>query len=315
MSGPNTRIAIDAATLQNIRVVWPPKDATSPLPETDDALRALHRIRRQIQVYDGENKRGSRRVQLGIAGLTAAMAITGLPLVSILGSGTSEAASDPGIQLSAAAHAPPTAPDYSLAAPIDSEGLFVERPEIRSPQEAAFHQALVRVAGSTAAPDAEAPAPPQQDTSTNTAAQGPIAPALAEISAAVSAELRPNPAFNSQRHEASTYVSPPAPPPRRAATPVYRGYIQDLIYRYFPASQAAFATRVAFCESGFNPNAVGDQGRARGIFQFWQATFLETRVGAANGWDAAFNAEVNVRAAAEKVARDGWRAWTCARKV
>ena len=85
--------------------------------------------------------------------------------------------------------------------------------------------------------------------------------------------------------------------------------------RDFPASQADFAVRVAYCESGFNPNAVGDQGRARGIFQFWRGTFLGTDVGATYGWDAAFDAEINVRAAAELVARGGWGPWTCARKV
>jgi soluble lytic murein transglycosylase-like protein len=114
----------------------------------------------------------------------------------------------------------------------------------------------------------------------------------------------------------SEYKAPPRPVTRYIRpSPVYQGYIRDLIYRYFPASQAEFATRVAWCESSFNPSAVGDQGRARGIFQFWQATFLGTNVGRAAGWDAAFDAETNIRAAAELVARGGWGPWTCARKV
>lgn len=119
--------------------------------------------------------------------------------------------------------------------------------------------------------------------------------------------------------EAPPALRRPAVDPSAFATSVFlapAGYtlgleVQGLIRRSFPSSQWAKALRVAYCESRFDPGAVGDNGRARGVFQFHRETFLGTPTGATHGWDAALSAEVNVRAAAEKVARDGWSAWTC----
>lgn len=33
--------------------------------------------------------------------------------------------------------------------------------------------------------------------------------------------------------------------------------------------------KVAFCESGYNPKAIGDNGEARNIFQYHRPTFIE----------------------------------------
>ncbi|MPZ23683.1 MAG: transglycosylase SLT domain-containing protein [Dehalococcoidia bacterium] len=254
MSGPDNQIAHPGPPGGRPRIVWPAKLEEDGLAGRERAFKAVHRIRRQIQVSEVDRQRSGKRRLLATAGATAAVVVTGMPVVGAFSSASAAAVSQSPLPV-------PTEHVGTMAYSLSAQGNELER--FRAPSS-----------------------------------------------------VQPR-ASDSGRHAASEYVAPPQPtyssPVPRGST--YGNYVVDLIYRYFPASQADFAARVAYCESGYNPSAVGDQGRARGIFQFWQATFLETNVGAANGWDAAFNAEVNVRAAAEKVARDGWRAWTCASKV
>jgi hypothetical protein len=320
-------------TLENVRVVWPekPLERAATVKDPESAQKFLHRLRRQLQVYEFDIEKAAPSHRLGVAGLAAALLVTAIPGASVLASqattalASGSADTGPGIQLTA--HNPeqsnvaPVEPEYRISARIGQEGLLQERPELAPPLATEFDRAVryatppAPVAPATAAPADGLQAPPAVVT-------GEV-PATPEVTLDGALPVGPEITFNAERHRAQEYIAPPAPRPSTSGSSgsaYYRGsysrnYIVDLIYRYFPASQADFAVRVAYCESGFNPNALGDQGRARGIFQFWQATFLETNIGARNGWDAAFNPEVNIAAAAEKVARDGWRAWTCARKV
>lgn len=70
---------------------------------------------------------------------------------------------------------------------------------------------------------------------------------------------------------------------------------RPLVERYFPASQVPKALAVMRCESGCRPEAVN--GIYRGLFQIGHGTY---------------DAEGNVRHAAEMFARRGWQPWTCA---
>jgi hypothetical protein len=289
-------------TLGNVRVVWPVKKEQR-VRDRESALKLLHRMRRDIQVYEFERERELRRRKLSAAGLAAALAITGLPTAGIF---TSQAAggssgSTEGSPASVVEQMDQAmrAEQYSLPLPLGQESLTRSQPLVQPPLAVEFVQAIERLTGTEAVGG---------DGTAAAGVEAPAEPPAAEFSP-------PTITFNSEKHVATEYVAPPPPPRNYAPSASYRGYVVDLIHRYFPASQADFAVRVAYCESSFNPNAVGDQGRARGIFQFWRATFLGTEVGATYGWDAAFDAEINIRAAAEKVARDGWSAWTCARKV
>jgi Transglycosylase SLT domain len=289
-------------TLENVRVVWPVKKEQR-IRDLESAFKVLHRMRRDIQVYEFERERDLRRRKLSAAGLAAALAITGLPTAGVItsqaSSGSSGSTEQPLASVVEQMEQASTAEHYSLPLPPGQESLTREHPLVQPPLAVEFTQAVEYLTGDS--------------TDTAEAPVEPLETASIEVPPAV--QTPPTITFNSERHVATEYVAPPPPTRGYAPSANYRGYVVDLIHKYFPASQADFAVRVAYCESGFNPNAVGDQGRARGIFQFWRATFLGTDVGATYGWDAAFDAEINVRAAAELVARGGWGPWTCARKV
>jgi soluble lytic murein transglycosylase-like protein len=101
-------------------------------------------------------------------------------------------------------------------------------------------------------------------------------------------------------------VAPPPPPPPPPAPP---GSIDDLIAQAF-ASQGpgavAWALRVADCESGDRPNAVGPGGYY-GLFQFDAGTWRGTPYGG-QSW---FDASANANAAAWLYARRGPAPWGC----
>jgi LysM repeat protein len=69
------------------------------------------------------------------------------------------------------------------------------------------------------------------------------------------------------------------------------------------------AVRVAMCESGLNPNAYNGVLGAAGLFQIIPGTFASTSYAG----QSVYNPQVNIRAAYEVFARDGysWREWAC----
>jgi len=103
---------------------------------------------------------------------------------------------------------------------------------------------------------------------------------------------------------------PPAPPVASRVDPASVGPMQDLIRQAFaPMGQAAvdWGLRVAACESGYNPNAVGGGGQYFGLFQFTTSTFAGTPYGNQNIFDPHYNAA----AAAWKYGNYGGGAWGC----
>ncbi len=96
---------------------------------------------------------------------------------------------------------------------------------------------------------------------------------------------------------------PPSPPP--ATVTVEAGPLADLICSY--GWDCATALRVAACESGMNPGAVGSAGE-RGIFQVHPVhrSWLGAR------WDRLFDPAVNVAVAFEMWSAQGWGPWSCA---
>jgi LysM repeat protein len=69
------------------------------------------------------------------------------------------------------------------------------------------------------------------------------------------------------------------------------------------------AVRVAMCESGLNPNAYNGVLGAAGLFQIIPGTFASTSYAG----QSVYNPQVNIGAAYEVFARDGytWREWAC----
>jgi soluble lytic murein transglycosylase-like protein len=91
--------------------------------------------------------------------------------------------------------------------------------------------------------------------------------------------------------------SAPAPVPQPAPQPAYSGGgdIVSIIYaaaaRY--GVDGGWMVRIARCESGLNPNAVGGGGQYHGLFQFYMPTYNGTPPGKAGRsvYDPAANAE------------------------
>ncbi|HEY8489967.1 MAG TPA: LysM peptidoglycan-binding domain-containing protein [Dehalococcoidia bacterium] len=89
----------------------------------------------------------------------------------------------------------------------------------------------------------------------------------------------------------------PAPAPRPAPAPAYTGggdivsIIHAAAARY--GVDGNWMVRIAQCESGLNPNAVGGGGRYHGLFQFYMPTYNNTPPGRAGRsvYDPAANAE------------------------
>ena len=66
---------------------------------------------------------------------------------------------------------------------------------------------------------------------------------------------------------------------------------------------------IVHCESTHNPNAVGDYGASLGLFQLWRGHFTPEEI---QSWD---NPIVNSQVAYRVYRREGFRPWTCARKL
>ncbi|HEY0753099.1 MAG TPA: LysM peptidoglycan-binding domain-containing protein [Ktedonobacteraceae bacterium] len=86
------------------------------------------------------------------------------------------------------------------------------------------------------------------------------------------------------------------------------GSYQDMIYQVF-GQYGGGAVRVAMCESTMNPNAYNGVLGAAGLFQIIPGTFASTSYAG----QSVYNPEVNIRAAHEIFARDGysWSEWAC----
>jgi len=111
------------------------------------------------------------------------------------------------------------------------------------------------------------------------------------------------------------YVAPePTPEPYVPPAPTYGGGdVVSLIYALFPAEMAPTWERIARCESGLNPWAVGGAGE-RGIFQIHPIHAGGAVAAAGYSWDAMFDPYANMIVALA-LSGGGWNTgpWSCAR--
>ncbi len=154
----------------------------------------------------------------------------------------------------------------------------------------------------------------RQDAADRAAAEAAAqAQAEAEAKAKADAEAASAAAAAATARRAQVPVPAAAPAPAPAPAPPANygsGSIQDMIRSVFaPYGPAAvdWGLRVARCESGYNPNAVGGGGAYFGLFQFMPATFRNTPYGNQNILDPFYNAS----AAAWKYSVSGGGAWGC----
>lgn len=100
---------------------------------------------------------------------------------------------------------------------------------------------------------------------------------------------------------------PDAPAPLAAASGDVQGMIRNAAGRY--GLDANRMLRVARCESGFSPSAIGDNGFSHGVFQFQTPLWSTTPQGQA-GLNR-LNAAANIEAAAWVMSRTGYGPWSC----
>ncbi|MGH7775639.1 MAG: transglycosylase SLT domain-containing protein [Candidatus Dormibacterales bacterium] len=109
---------------------------------------------------------------------------------------------------------------------------------------------------------------------------------------------------------AAQAASRAAAPSVMVALPAGSGDIPAIITSAFsPLGQRAvgWALKVAFCESGYNPNAVNPYSGTEGLFQFMPSTWAGTPWGR----DSPFDAHDNALAAAWLYQREGSSPWQC----
>jgi LysM repeat protein len=109
-------------------------------------------------------------------------------------------------------------------------------------------------------------------------------------------------------HVGQTLVIPNGNTASTTSSGSLSGSYQDMIYQVF-GQYGAGAVNVAMCESSMNPNAYNGILGAAGLFQIIPGTFASTSYAG----QSVYNPEVNIRAAYEIFARDGytWSEWAC----
>lgn len=118
----------------------------------------------------------------------------------------------------------------------------------------------------------------------------------------------PKPVTATKRTQSVTIQLPNPPPvnnqPQNNFSHLFSRYAQE--YNV----DERLLTRIARCESGFNPHAVGS-GIYGGLFQFHANTWVgeRNRLGLNTDSNLRFNAEEAIKTAASKISRDGVSAW------
>jgi soluble lytic murein transglycosylase-like protein len=78
----------------------------------------------------------------------------------------------------------------------------------------------------------------------------------------------------------------------------------------WPEEQWAMAREIAWCESRWRPDAIGDHGNSLGLFQLWTGWFHYTGTLIDDWADPVVNAAVALAVWRTR----GWEEWTCSRK-
>ena len=82
--------------------------------------------------------------------------------------------------------------------------------------------------------------------------------------------------------------------------------LRELIARFWPPEHVDGAYRVMMCESLGDPTAIGDHGKALGLFQIWPKWWHEIKPAG-----SPFHPAVNIEWAYRIWADYGWKYWTC----
>jgi len=106
---------------------------------------------------------------------------------------------------------------------------------------------------------------------------------------------------------AEVWTDPPASlqPPLRPAPPS----VSLTIARYFDDVETA--TRIAFCESTYDPSAQNPTSSAAGVYQVIEKSW---RWVSDKPWALRYNLETNVQVAAQLYERMGWSPWESSRE-
>jgi len=94
-----------------------------------------------------------------------------------------------------------------------------------------------------------------------------------------------------------------------------KGQIYSLVQKYFPQDQWENAMKVIQGESGFNPQAKGDDYPIRGVHAPSYGLFQIRALPGRPAPEQLTDPEFNVRYASELFRQQGWRPWTAARKL
>ena len=102
----------------------------------------------------------------------------------------------------------------------------------------------------------------------------------------------------------------PQPSSASAASPS-RAELEAIVRSAFP-DEPERAVRVVECESTFRPDAIGDDGRAVGLWQWWYETWTASarRALGYDPGDRRTDPLLSTAVAAHKVATEGWWAWS-----
>ncbi|NTU70026.1 DUF348 domain-containing protein [bacterium] len=94
------------------------------------------------------------------------------------------------------------------------------------------------------------------------------------------------------------------------ATGAYADLLNSAAQKY--GVDAARMSRLMYCESKGNANAVGGGGKFHGLFQYMTSTWAGASAGAGYGGASIYSAEAQIYTTAWKISIQGYRAWpTC----
>jgi len=94
-------------------------------------------------------------------------------------------------------------------------------------------------------------------------------------------------------------------------------FLEPIAPHYVPyvETYGALIDKLVECESGGNPEALGDQGRAHGILQFHQPTFQQFCVDRYGFTDNIWDEETQKNCCAEMLSNGLEGHWTCSFKI
>ena len=136
----------------------------------------------------------------------------------------------------------------------------------------------------------------------------PVAKPQAAISPALTPAPTPTPVKAASRPQ--PVVAAPVPADW-AARPGFVEQWRPLVAKHFPAASVHRALQIMHCESGGNPNAVGDRSTAYASYGLFQIRALPGRPQG----QTLLTPEFNVRYAADMFKAQGWQPWTCSRLI